>query len=473
MHNQEETRIVESVVEIAEAVRSGRVKATEILEKYIQKIEQHNASLNAFAHLDFTNARDIAAGIDVRVARGEDPGPLAGVPFGVKDLHNCAGMPTSFGCAFYSGGPNQESDSLFVARLRNAGAVPVGKTTTAEMGFAGDCHTTACGTTRNPWDLSKTPGGSSGGSAAAVASGMLPLATGCDGGGSVRVPAAFTGLVGLKPSHGRVPNDNGSSENSCFSTLTTSVKDLARCMDIISGPDDRDRKSLPETTTGYEAAIETLDVAGLKAVWSEDLGFATVDREVVEITYQAARKLIQAASLETYEMPVRFTNLIPAMMNFYVPKLRKMFADQGFLPDRYEELADTTKIVFDMLPSASEDDEEKHRNDVLSLEAEVAAFFREADILLCPTAACPAFNAEGPFPTVIDGRDASGTFDAPLTPLANYCWNPSITIPAGVTSKGLPVGLLVTCRRHRDDIALRLARLMEIAFPWLKRAPGY
>jgi len=266
-----------SVIEIAQSVRTGRCTAVSVLDEHIARIEHWNPRLNAFVYLDFESALTNARAIDKQVAGGEDPGPLAGVPIGVKDLEDCASMPTGKGSLLADGKTLMESDSIQVARLRAAGAVPVGKTATAEFGMDSATNTKACGVTRNPWNLDLTPGGSSGGSAAAVAAGLVPLATGTDAGGSIREPAAFTGLVGLKPSHGRIPKEGGFSNWSTRGALTRDVLSTARFLDVVAGPDDRDRQSLPPYGGSFEHAAEHFDVAGLRAVYSPDLGYAVVE----------------------------------------------------------------------------------------------------------------------------------------------------------------------------------------------------
>jgi aspartyl-tRNA(Asn)/glutamyl-tRNA(Gln) amidotransferase subunit A len=464
---------MQSIIEIATGVRSGALRATDMVEACLSRIEARDLRVNAFCHVDGGLALQAAAAVDRLVASGVDPGPLAGVPFGIKDLEDCAGMPTGLGSVFYSGGPAVEYDSLHVARLRAAGAIPIGKVTTAELGFAGDCHTRACGTTRNPWRLSQTAGGSSGGSAAAVAAGMVPFCTGSDGGGSVRAPAAFTGTVGLKPSHGRVPNGNGASENSAYSTLTTTVLDTARCLDVMAGPDNRDRMSLPKPGISYEVASDSLDVAGLRAAWSPDMGFAVVDSEVAEIAQAAARTLAGAAELHVTARPVELTNILPALLAIYTDRLRTRRTVEGYLPGRFNALADATRDIFTEVGTPTAEDLYRHRQTIIRLESEMDALFADIDVLLTPTTACTAFNAEGPWPRIIADRDARETGDAPLTPIANFCWNPSISVPAGTTRSGLPVGLMITGPRHRDEVVLRLARILELASPWSRLAPGY
>src|SRR5438094_2386855 len=218
-----------TVIETAEAVRAGEMKAVEVLDECLAAIDAHNAPLNAFVHLDPDLAHRAAEAVDEAVARGDDPGPLAGVPFGVKDLEHCEGMPTTFGSVPFADRGPEPRDDLNVARLRAAGAVPVGKTAAPEFGTLNFTKTKVSGVTRNPWDVSRTPGGSSGGSAAAVAAGIVPFATASDGGGSTRIPAAFSGLVGHKPSHGRIPQPAPmGNQTGVRGALTTTVADSAR-----------------------------------------------------------------------------------------------------------------------------------------------------------------------------------------------------------------------------------------------------
>ena len=298
-----------TVIEIAESVRRGERKAVEVLDECLDAIASRNEELNAFVHLAPELARGVAEQVDEAVARGDDPGRLAGVPFGVKDLEDCAGMPTSHGSLLFKGRPPVEEDSVHVARLRAAGAVPIGKTAAPEFGTVAFTSTKAWGVTRNPWNPERTPGGSSGGSAAAVAAGVVPFCTASDGGGSTRIPASFSGLVGFKASYGRIPHPRAAvSQTTSLGALTTTVADAARHLDVTAGPDDRDRLSLPAPIVSYEHAAEELNVRGLRATWSVDLGFAAVDPEVAEIAESAAHALVEAAGLELVERPVSLTD---------------------------------------------------------------------------------------------------------------------------------------------------------------------
>ena len=453
----------ETAIEIAASVRAGERKAMEVLDTCLAEVAAGNERLNAFVHLDEEQARAAAGAVDDAVARGVDPGPLAGVPFGVKDLDHCAGMPTSHGSLLFKG-QVAAADSIHVARIRAAGGIPIGKTAAPEFGTLNFTKTKAFGITRNAWDPTRTPGGSSGGSAAAVAAGLVPVATASDGGGSTRIPAGFSGLVGLKPSHGRIPDPGPSgSQTAVHGMLTTTVADSARHLDVTAGPHDDDRLSLPADGRRYEELIETLPVAGLRARWSVDLGFVEqVDPDVARLAEAAATALVGAAGLELDGKDVHLTDPVRTWLSAGAMDLWFSIEE-----DMWPAVADDlTRYSRDTLESTFEYPIRKYaravrRREQLTLDA--AQLFREVDVLLTPTTAVPAFAAEGPPP--------GGALATPFTMLANLCWNPSISVPAGLTPDGLPVGLQITVPRHRDDLALRLARIFEQTQPWPRHAP--
>lgn len=463
---------MQTMIEIAEAVRKGRRRAADVLEECLAAIAQLNPALNAFVHLDHEQARHDANRIDAAVAAGRDPGPLAGVPFGVKDLEDCAGMPTSHGSILYKGGTPVAADAPHIARLKAAGAVAIGKTAASEFGMDSATTTKAWGTTRNPWNPARTPGGRSGGSAAAVAAGMVPFATGSDGGGSVRSPAAFCGLVGIKPTHGRIARPSGDSDTSTLGGLTTTVADTARMLDVLSGPDDRDRMSLPAPAICYERAIEEAPPPGLRAAWSQDLGYAPVEKEVAALARAAAETLSRAAGIQLGAEPLRFTNSSAVWLALACAQLKWRLEFDGFWPARAGELCDLTRWAANYGARVTLRDFMAAQDSRAHLEREVAAHFSRFDLLLTPTVACAAFTAEGPIPDVIDGRDASLTGAEPFTMLANLSWIPAISVPAGLTRQGLPVGLQIMARRGRDDLVLQLARMLEVAVPWPRLAPS-
>jgi aspartyl-tRNA(Asn)/glutamyl-tRNA(Gln) amidotransferase subunit A len=459
-----------SVVELATEIRSGRASATEAVDDCRHEFERLNPHVNAFSYIDWDRAAHEAGAIDGAVTRGIDPGPLAGVPFGVKDIENCAGMPTTFGFIGFKGrGPAAEDDPN-IARLRRAGAVPVGKTTTPEFAFNSVTSTPAFGTTRNPWDVSKTPGGSSGGSAAAVSAGIVPFATGTDEGGSVRSPAAFCGLVGLKPTHGLVARLDGLSDTNTMSVLACSGRDTARLLDVMRGRDDRDKMS-HNNEVSFEDLLRTALPTNLRAAWSSDFGYVPVEREVCEVASQAAHRLASAVGLDLSTTDHVFLNANDAWMPIVSHRIRSQLEWLRIWPERLEELSDTPRQWLEQFGSPTP----KVYGQALELrgrvEAEMAAFFGDYDLLLTPTVACAAFNAEGPIPEVIDGRDATATGAEAFTMVANLAWLPAISIPAGLTAAGLPVGLQVIGRRWSDGLLLQLAHLYESASPWPHNAP--
>jgi len=459
------------VTAAAGAVRAGEVSARELVEDSIDRIDRGDGALNTFVHLDPDGALAAADRIDGARRRGEPLGPLAGVPFGVKDLEDCAGMPTTRGSRWYADGPPASSDDLHVGRFRSAGAVPVGKTATPEFGAWGYTASPLLGVTRNPWDPTRTPGGSSGGTAAAVSAGFVPFGTASDGGGSIRGPAASCGLPGLKPTYGRVPSFGTTrlAQNAVNFALATTVSDTALLLDVAAGPDPRDRTSHPPTGIRYTDAVEQLDVTGLRATWSTDLGFVVVDPEVEQLARAAAERLVTAAALEGTDTDVQFDDYI--LTYVFVEGADQFVGLPTGWADRLDEL---DPLVVDSWRSSTQVTlvsaarvEERRR----LLEYRVAELFERTDVLLTPTNACPPFAAGGPMPEEIGGRQCHAGHAALLTMLANLANLPAISLPAGRTSDGLPVGLMVTAPRHREDLCLRLARIWEQTNPWPRCAP--
>jgi aspartyl-tRNA(Asn)/glutamyl-tRNA(Gln) amidotransferase subunit A len=469
-----------SMLEAASAIANRQYTAGELLERCAAAIEAGNGALNAFVHLDLDGARAAAADVDRRIAAGEPVGRLAGVPFGVKDLEDCAGMPTSQGSLLFLGDGPVAADSVHVARLRAADAIAVGKTNAPEFGTLQYTRSKALGVARNPWDPSRTPGGSSGGTAAAVAAGMIPFGTASDGGGSTRIPASFSGLVGMKASFGRVPAPSaGTSQTTSLGVEVTTVADAALHLDVTAGPHDADRTSLPPYGGSYLEAIEQLDVAGLRVGWSLDLGFAVVDPEVADLARGAAEVVASAVGSRLVDVDVTLTDPVRTWLSGDAVGLWVDVAGRDAYPGRLDEL--TPFVAAGLQASADRPVPTlvKALQRRLQLAVDAAAVFEEVDVLLTPTTAVPAFAAEGPPPTTIAGEDLvarfgmmqAGAMSVPFTMLANLCWNPACSVPAGLSSEGLPVGLQIMGRRHADDVVLRLARLFELAQPWPRHAP--
>jgi aspartyl-tRNA(Asn)/glutamyl-tRNA(Gln) amidotransferase subunit A len=459
------------VLTSAALVRDGKASARELVQLALDGIAATQGALNAWVHVDAEGALAAAAEVDRARRDGAPLGPLAGVPFGVKDLEDCTGMPTTRGSRWYADGPPAVHDDIHVARFRSAGAIPVGKTTTPEFGAWGYTASPLLGVTRNPWHLDRTPGGSSGGTAAAVSAGAIPFGTASDGGGSIRGPAASCGLPGLKPTYGRIPTFGVTRHagNAVNFALATTVADTAALFDIAVGPDMRDRTSLPAPGLRYAEAIETLDVAGLRAAWSADLGFVTHDPAVADIAGRAAQTLIDAAGLVEAGIDVEIDDFIRI---YAFMESADQFVD---VPDDWEDrLDELDPLVVGgwrrnrevTLPRFARVERSRR-----GLELQVAELFAGIDVLLTPTNPCAPFAAAGPMPTEIAGRRCHAGTAALLTMLANVANLPAMTVPAGLDADGLPIGLMITAPRHREDICLRLARVVEQAAPWPLHAP--
>ncbi len=301
------------------------------------------------------------------------------------------------------------------------------------------------------------------------------MATASDGGGSTRIPAAFCGLVGMKPSFGRIPFRGAApSQTTVPGVLVTTVADAARHLDVTCGPDSRDRTSLPDPRAvrhagGYEALIDRLDVSGLRVGWSPDLGYAVVEPEVVERAEAGARQLVAAAGLTWRELDVHLTDPV---LTWLAANALDLYGnlDRGMWPERGEELESITRAMLNLSDQMVPAQLARVWQRRARLEGEVAALHDEVDVLLTPATAVSAFAAEGPMPTVIAGQTVLPPMVAPFTMVANLCWNPAISVPCGLTSSGLPVGLQIQGPRHGDEVVLRLARLFEQAQPWPRHA---
>lgn len=463
--------------EIADGVRSGDVSAVEVLDVSLDRIDRFNEDLNAVCYSDVDAARARAQEIDAEVKAGGDPGPFAGVPMGVKELTQAKGFPDTHASVMYKDRV-AATDGTEVARLRAGGAVIVGLTTAPEMGIPSYTNSPLHGITRNPWNLEATPGGSSGGSAAAVAAGMFPACTGSDGGGSIRIPSSYSGLPGFKSTFGLsgtgpAPFDAGMT--SVYGPMVRSVRDAARYIDITSGPTLVDPTSLPKPapfeplTTSLDAARERL--RGKKVAWSPTLGYGVVDTGVEKVTSEAAQQLIAEAGLELVDLDVTFPKPGSSWGLLSAPSYAAWYFDDA--QEHLDDLDMLLRITIEGLPNLRAEHlgrAIRRRHELLLASAEV---FSEVDLLLTPTTATTAYQAEGTLSGPVNGVEVdlmilSATFTAPF----NITGQPGFSIPAGLVD-GMPVGMQVVARRHEDDLCVAAAALMESARPWPKLAPGY
>lgn len=448
---------------LVEAFRSGERNPVDELEATLAAVAA--SELNAVSFVAADQARAAAKSADVSK-------PLGGVPIGVKELDRVAGWPNTSASV-----PLRDrvgsSDTTMIERLRDAGAVLFGMTTASEFGGINLTFTKLNGVTRNPWNLEHTPGGSSGGAASSVAGGLATLGTGGDGGGSIRIPASFTGLFGLKATYGRIPKGPETmigNLTSVVGCLSRSVRDTARYFDVCMGFDRHDPYSLPAGGENWEAGLGTRDLAGKKVVVRADLGEAVLHPEVRELVTDAAAALVKLAGLEVVDVP------------FEIPSLGSEWALSGSagvkadLGDLYPGCLDelTPQIQFIMKIADEYYNLERRarieERRVVFNEA-MADLFDQVDFVICATCPDVAFGAKGPMPTQVGDEMVSVENNGALTIPANIYGNPGVSIPVGL-SRGLPVGMQVMGRHFSEPDLLDLALAFEAERPWPLVAPG-
>jgi aspartyl-tRNA(Asn)/glutamyl-tRNA(Gln) amidotransferase subunit A len=458
-----------SALELAAAIRAKRISPVEVAEAVLTRIEALNPRLNAFCLVTRDVALRDAREAEIALAKGEPIGPVHGVPVSLKDVIFTRGLRTTGGSRLFADATPEE-DSIVAGRLRAAGAVLLGKTNTSEFGHKAVTDNPLFGVTRNPWNLEMTPGGSSGGAAASVASGLGPIALGTDGGGSLRIPAAFCGVYGFKPSWGRVPQHPsfpGWEHVGVTGPITRTVRDAALALDVIAGDDDRDRHSLPREPGSYVTACDD-DIKGLHVAWTPDLGYATVDPAVQAICENAAAEFeslgchVEVVNPGWEDCEEIFRTIVAAQ--FYAH-----WSDQ--LPAQEADL-DPTFVKFIRKGGAV-----TAREYVLAMER-VRAYWHEAqtflarfDLLLTPTTAVAPFPVGSSGPREIAGQAISVLGWMPFTFPFNLTGQPAASVPAGATDDGLPVGLQIVGRRNADRTVLAASAAYEAACPWRERRP--
>lgn len=461
--------------DIATAVRAKQLSAGEVIDAVLSRMADLDGIVHAFCTPTPDVAREMARRVDARVRAGDDVGPLAGVPVGVKDLIFTRGIRTMGGSlAYFDLIP--EEDDVVVERLSEAGAVILGKTTVPEFGYSGTSINPVSEATRNPWDISRTPGGSSSGSAAAVACGMGPFALGSDGGGSIRIPAAFCGVYGIKASMGRVPLYPGCRDERYpgFSSweslehigpISRTVEDAALVLSVIGGPDRRDRHSLPTADVDWLHAVRG-GIRGARVAYSEDWGYARVDREVREIVRSAVAVFETELGCVIEHVDTGWSDVGEAFWALVVgcTDLRGMrrMADElagGMTPHLAEMLRQEWSV--EQLTDA-----EMTRK---AVNRQMWRFMEDFDLLLTPTTAVAPFELGPQGPAGINGYDAAPFEWLPFTAPFNMTGQPAASVPAGWTASGLPVGLQIVGRHLADATVLRASADYERVRPWRGR----
>jgi Asp-tRNA(Asn)/Glu-tRNA(Gln) amidotransferase A subunit family amidase len=459
-----------TVAELAADVSAKRTSARELVGAALARIEDIDAKVNAFVALDGERALADAAGIDARLAAGEDVGPLAGIPIGVKDLEDAAGFRTTQGSVVYADSPVATTDSALVDRLKAAGCIVVGKTNTPELGHKGDTVNLLFGATCNPWDLGRSAGGSSGGSAAALAAGLVPLCTGSDGGGSIRIPASVCGLSGMKPSLGRVPMGGstppGWADLSTKGPMARTVRDITLALDAVVGPEPTDLRSLPMPDTSWCRSLAELH-APRKVGWSPTLGYATVDAEVLAIC-EAALRVLEGLGTEVVDVDPVF-EADPAMAWITLAMVGNERA-LGHLrgTDAWDRLDPGHVELIDRFGAPPTGADVLAAHDAChSANVRLVELFHRVPLLLTPTVAgqVGAPGAQG----TVNGQESLSwvAFTYPF----NMTRSPAGTVCAGFTEGGLPVGLQVVGPQHADVVVLRALAVLEDALAIDRLAP--
>ena len=458
-----------SATDLAENIRRKRLSPVEVVQSSIERIEAVNPTLNCFCFTYFDEAMQLAREAERVITSGVPVGPLHGVPVAIKDVTPTKGKTTTRGSRMYEHWV-PDYDAVMVQRLLTAGAIMVGKTTTPE--FASDSFTQSplWGVTRNPWNPERTPGGSSGGSGAAVASGCVTLAEGSDMGGSIRIPASFCGLVGLKPSLGRIPMDilpTAFDNISHFGPLTRTVGDAALFMNVAGGPYERDIMSIPEK---LEWLVTREDVKGLKIALSVDLGYYAVDVEV-ETAVRAAAAALTEGGAEVVEVELAWGRQI----NDAWFEQWGVYLDVCFTEDfeRWRDEMDPNVVAL-IEHGRQLSAVDLKRGEIIRTEQwhELCLVFDKYDALICPTTAHPAPQvglSDADFQDDAgDGRYHGLDMTCPFN-FISQC--PVISVPVGFSAEKLPLGMQIVGHRFDDLMVMRIAAQLEQIQPWAEHYP--
>jgi amidase len=451
-------------VELAAMLRAGEVSAREIVAAHEARIDAVNATVNAIVTRTPERAAGSAARADEAFARGKLLGRLHGLPIAHKDLALTAGVRTTFGSPVFADHVPEE-DELFVERIRDAGAVMLGKTNTPEWGAGSHTFNPVFGVTRNPYDLARSAGGSSGGAAAALATGMVPIADGSDLGGSLRNPAAFCNVVGFRPTPGRVPSwpsDEPSQDLSVDGPMGRTVSDVALLLSVMAGPDPRVPISIDEPGEAFAGAALDADVRGLCVAFAPDAdGHMPFEPAIVDVVRRHAATFEQLG----WRVDETFPDLAGARDAFFTLRAKAYADDLGSLlaTDR-DRIKSTVVWNIEAGLSLTDDDVRRARDELRAIRSRAAAFFRRYDVLAMPVTQVVPFPVEVEYPTDIEGVAMTTYLD-----WMESCWAisvtgaPAISVPAGFTDNGLPVGLQLVGRPGADLTLLRAAAAFEAA----------
>lgn len=457
---------------LRDMIKSKQVSPVEVTQAFLERIQAQNPKLNAYITVTADEAMAEARAAEQAVARGGATGALLGVPISVKDLIPTKGVRTTYGSAALKDNV-PTADAIVVERIKAAGAVILGKTNTSEFGHSLTVENKLGEPAKNPWDVTRTTGGSTGGGAAAVAAGLGPLAIGGDGGGSIRVPSSFNGVVGLKPTRGRVPAVDAFEGFPLFSELgplARTVRDVAMLLHVLAGHDKRDPVALRQPAGDYEASLGQ-GIRGLRVAFSPTLGgFAAAEPVVKTALTDAAKVFGGTLGAHVEEAAPQMEDATAIFGTIFVTDAR---AAQGHLLEKQaEDLMPYVKSTLEYGATVTATDYSKALRGLERHRAKMADFFERFNLLLIPTTAVPAF-AMGQRPRQVDGQKVSGLWGGfPFTMPFNLSGNPAASVPCGFTPEGLPMGLQIIGRHGEEATVLRAAASFEQAKPWADKHPN-
>ena len=455
--------------ELAARVRAKDVSPVELVENSLARIEEVNPTLNCFCFTFPNEALDKARAAEAAVLAGESLGPLHGVPIAIKDATPTKGKRTTIGSAIYENWV-PDFDALVVENLEAAGGIMVGKTTTPEFAFSSKTFSELWGVTRNPWNPERTPGGSSGGAAAAGASGCVPLAEGSDAGGSVRIPASHSGCVGLKPHSGRIPFEWLPTQWDtmfCHGPLSRTIDDASLFLDICQGPDERDHNTL---SPALDVPIPTpSDLSGMRLALNVDLGCYAVAPDV-EATLRASAKVLEDAGAVIEEVELPWTREFPEVWWDYWCAFEA--AHFGHHLDEWRDRM-TPIIVEAMERGAKLSAVDLMKTEVIYTQAWMALMpiLERCDALLCPTESIPAPSVDYDEFASIDEAPGGKYVNMDMTMQFNALMLPALSVPSGFSADKLPTGLQIVGRRYDDLTPLRIGAALEKVQPWAGERP--
>ena len=458
--------------ELRDLISNKQVSPVELTKLYLDRIGDLNPRLNAYLTVTADEAMDAARHAEEAVQRGDELGPLHGLPISIKDLELTKGIRTTSGSLAYADRVPTE-DSIVVERVRDAGAIILGKTNTPEFGLLGETRNRLGDHCRNPWNTERTTGGSSGGAGASVIAGLCALATGSDGGGSIRIPSSFCGVYGIKPTQGRVPRYSGAAapklanQTSQSGPMTRTVRDSALLLQVLAGVDARDVSSMRETPPDFLAAADR-DVRSLRIAWSPDYGYAPVDPEVVEVASSAAH-LFEEMGCTVEESGLKLDAPFDAFWTIFSANT---FASTAPLLETKADLLSEYGLECIRHGATVTGAEYAAALGVFdTLKAQYAELFERYDLLLSTTMSVPAFPVGSP-PKEITGIEVAAFAGyLPFTYPINMIGYPAASIPCGFSEDGMPIGLHVVGRLGDEATVIAASAAFEKAQPWIHHRP--